>query len=96
MRLIERKISERQKVYLDLIPYVLGMFIFGIICWKSFDQALSAWEVNQRMSGLLRIPTWPAKSDEASTFKKNLSIKAVEGYLSRKPILFLVTCLFLY
>lgn len=60
--LIDKLINERQKLYLDLLAYALAIFLFGVICWMSSKQAFSAWEINQRMSGLLRLPTWPAKS----------------------------------
>ena len=60
--LIDKIISERQKLYLNLLAYALAMFVFGVICLMSWKQATYAWEINQRMSGLLRIPTWPAKS----------------------------------
>jgi len=62
IQLIEKRITERQKIFLDLPAYLLGMFIFGLICWQSWEQAWQSYEINQRMSGLLRLPLWPAKS----------------------------------
>ena len=61
IQLIEKRISERQKTILDLLAYLLGMFIFGVICWQAWVQASVSLEINQRMSGLLRLPLWPAK-----------------------------------
>lgn len=61
IQLIDKRISERQKTILDLLAYSLGMFIFGVILWQAWAQAYISLEINQRMSGLLRLPLWPAK-----------------------------------
>ena len=61
IQLIEKRITERQKVALDLLAYLLGMFIFGVICWQGWGQAWKAYGIDQRMMGMLRLPLWPSK-----------------------------------
>ena len=58
---IEKRITERQKTILDLPVNVLGMFIFGLICWQSWGQAWLSVESTLRRPGLLRLPLWPSK-----------------------------------
>ena len=61
IQLIERHITQRQKDLLDAFAYALGFFIFGVICWQGWGQAMFSIEVGQRMQGLLRLPLAPAK-----------------------------------
>lgn len=61
IQLIEKYISDRQKAVLDLLAYLLGLLIYGVICWQAWSQAWGAVEIDQRMSGLLRLPLWPGK-----------------------------------
>ena len=61
VQIIDRHITQRQKDLLDAFTYLLGIFVFGVICWQGWKQAWLAVELNQRMWGVVRLPLWPAK-----------------------------------
>ncbi len=52
----------RVQALLACIGALLGVFLFGLICWGSLDQSVYAWTAGEfDGEGALRIPAWPAR-----------------------------------
>lgn len=47
---------------LGIFGSLLGVFLFGLICYGSLDQAAFAWTSGEyEGEGALRVPSWPAR-----------------------------------
>ena len=52
----------RLKSLVSLIGSLLGIFLFGLIFFGSWDRAIDAWVSGEyEGEGALRVPAWPAK-----------------------------------
>jgi TRAP-type C4-dicarboxylate transport system permease small subunit len=52
----------RWQSILGVIGSLLGVFLFGLICYGSLDQAAYAWTSGEyEGEGALRVPSWPAR-----------------------------------
>jgi TRAP-type C4-dicarboxylate transport system permease small subunit len=52
----------RAQSLLACIGALLGVFLFGLICWGSLEQSVYAWDAGEfDGEGALRIPAWPAR-----------------------------------
>lgn len=61
IRIIENRLTARQRNFLDVFTCLVGIFIYGIIAWKAWGQAWSAFAINECLTGGLRLPLAPAK-----------------------------------
>ncbi len=61
VRLIDKFIGPRQSHFLNAFSCLIGAFIFGVIFWQGWEQAMIAVTEHQRLLGLLRIPIAPVK-----------------------------------
>ena len=53
----------RGHAFAQLLSAVLGILLFGIIVWGSFEPTLHAWMSGEyEGEGALRIPVWPARA----------------------------------
>ena len=52
----------RLKSLVSMIGSILGIFLFGLICFGSYERAIDAWISGEyEGEGALRVPAWPAK-----------------------------------
>lgn len=61
IQLIERRTTPRQLHSLNVVACLIGIFVYGIICWQACGQAWVSVVVGERMTGWLRLPLFPAR-----------------------------------
>ncbi len=61
IQLIERWATPRQLQLLNVVACLAAILIYGVICWQAWGQAMYSLSIDQRMSGWLRLPLYPAK-----------------------------------
>lgn len=55
------KLPKTYKNILDLIGYIIGLFVIAILTWHSIGFVQSAFITKEYTMGLLRLPLWPSK-----------------------------------
>lgn len=53
--------SPRLRIKLDIFCHCLGLFIFALIAWQSWQAALQAWKIGETTFGVILFPLFPAK-----------------------------------
>ncbi len=54
-------ISQRKKIYLSMITYLVGFVIFALITWQGFRSFLDSFAIREATDGLIAYPVYPAK-----------------------------------
>lgn len=58
-----RFLSSRGRAAADLVAYVLGAVIFGLLVYSGWDTMIQAWEMGEFEGELpVRVPTYPLRS----------------------------------
>jgi TRAP-type C4-dicarboxylate transport system permease small subunit len=58
LELLYNHFPKRAQKFLDILPPIIGIGLFTIVCWESGINAIEGWQKNLT-SDVLRIPAWP-------------------------------------
>ncbi|MBI2832609.1 MAG: TRAP transporter small permease [Chloroflexi bacterium] len=62
VELLTKRLPEKASVALEVLGYLVGLFIFSIIAWQSSLLAWKAWLIGEYPLGIVRIPLWPGRA----------------------------------
>ncbi|MFH1775227.1 MAG: TRAP transporter small permease [Chloroflexota bacterium] len=56
-----RRFNPRGQAIISILSLLTGLFLFSVITWQSWNWAVEAWQINERMEGAVGIPYFPAR-----------------------------------
>ena len=56
------RVSPTSRKILTIFGYIMGLFAYALITWRSGYYAWKAWETSDYKMGIIHYPLWPAKS----------------------------------
>jgi len=59
---LSTRLSPATQGTIRIIGYVLALVVFGVITWKTGQNAYTAWRISDYTLGAIQLPTWPARS----------------------------------
>ena len=87
--MLTMRLSTRTQLRLTLLSNLLGIVLFGLICWQGLLSAADAWKFGEVTEGLIPFPISPAKSVipvGCALFVLRLSVGCLEALQALKKV----------
>ena len=59
---LAKRFSPATHRIIRIISSLLALVVFGVITWKTGENAYTAWRIGDYSLGAIQLPTWPARS----------------------------------
>lgn len=62
VQMVTQRLPQHVRRVLGVIAALVSAVFAGWICWASYEEAVKAQEVGQRLAGVVQVEVWPAKA----------------------------------
>ena len=61
VEVVTSRLPVKARAIMDIIAYLAGILLYGLIVWKTSRWAWESWELKEYAAGTINVPLYPAK-----------------------------------